>query len=211
MTDPIQQQLIDARRNQILDAATQVFAHKGFHATKIKDIAAEAGIADGTIYNYFKNKQTLLLGIFDRMRDSVQAGDVLPQPGDVTLREFIRAFLAQPLTILSQDDFALFRVVMSEMLVSEELRTLYYEQILAPTIALGETYLAQWAERGEIPAANVGMIARTVSSMVMGLMLEHIMGDPQIQQQWDELPDFLTDFVLQGIQSNDLFNEGENQ
>ena len=45
--DPIQELLITTRRNQILDAATKVFAEKGFHPTTIKDIAREAGIADG--------------------------------------------------------------------------------------------------------------------------------------------------------------------
>jgi AcrR family transcriptional regulator len=59
--DPIQELLITARRNQILDAATKVFAEKGFHPTTIKDIAREAGIADGTIYNYFENKTATIL------------------------------------------------------------------------------------------------------------------------------------------------------
>ncbi len=43
--DPIQAQLIAARRKQILEAAVKVFAEKGFHQTTIKDIAREAGIA----------------------------------------------------------------------------------------------------------------------------------------------------------------------
>ncbi len=62
--DPIQAQLIAARRNQILDAAAKVFAEKGFHPTTIKDIAAEAGIAHGTIYNYFENKTALRCSAF---------------------------------------------------------------------------------------------------------------------------------------------------
>ncbi len=45
--DPIQQQLIAARRKQILDAAVRVFADKGFHRATIRDIAQAAGIADG--------------------------------------------------------------------------------------------------------------------------------------------------------------------
>lgn len=49
MKDSIQEQLVAARKKQILDAATKVFAAKGFHSTTIKDIAREAGIAGGTI------------------------------------------------------------------------------------------------------------------------------------------------------------------
>src|SRR6266496_2410978 len=44
--DPIQELLISARRNQILDAATTVFAEKGFHRATIKEIARQAGIAE---------------------------------------------------------------------------------------------------------------------------------------------------------------------
>src|SRR5215467_7095021 len=70
--NPIQELLITARRDQILDAATKVFAEKGFHPTTIKDIAREAGIADGTIYIYFENKTALMLGILDRMNETEQ-------------------------------------------------------------------------------------------------------------------------------------------
>ena len=49
--DPIQEQLIQARRDQILKAAVAVFAEKGFQKATIRDVAKMAGIADGTIYN----------------------------------------------------------------------------------------------------------------------------------------------------------------
>ena len=54
--DPIQEQLAAARRSQILDAATHVFSDKGYHQATIREVAQAAGIADGTIYNYFANK-----------------------------------------------------------------------------------------------------------------------------------------------------------
>src|SRR5690348_1956451 len=68
--DPIQEQLAVVRRNQILDAATQVFSEKGFHGATIREVAQAAGIADGTIYNYFANKHALLLSILDRLNET---------------------------------------------------------------------------------------------------------------------------------------------
>lgn len=53
------------KRDRIVDAATEVFAAKGFHSARISDIARLAGVADGTIYLYFKNKEDLLLSIFE--------------------------------------------------------------------------------------------------------------------------------------------------
>jgi TetR/AcrR family transcriptional regulator, fatty acid metabolism regulator protein len=52
------------RRRQILEAAVKVFAQKGFHASRVGDIAEEAGIAYGLVYHYFESKEDLLETIF---------------------------------------------------------------------------------------------------------------------------------------------------
>ncbi len=52
------------RRRQILGAAVKVFAQKGFHASRVGDIAEEAGIAYGLVYHYFQSKEDLLETIF---------------------------------------------------------------------------------------------------------------------------------------------------
>ncbi|MEJ2734170.1 MAG: TetR/AcrR family transcriptional regulator [Anaerolineae bacterium] len=51
----------EERRSQILDAALTVFSSKGFHATNVSDVAAQAGVSQGTIYWYFDSKDDLLL------------------------------------------------------------------------------------------------------------------------------------------------------
>jgi TetR/AcrR family fatty acid metabolism transcriptional regulator len=50
---------------RIIDAATKVFAKKGFYQTKVSEIAKEAGVADGTIYLYFENKDDILISLFE--------------------------------------------------------------------------------------------------------------------------------------------------
>jgi len=55
----------ERKRRGILQAATKIFGEKGFKATKISQIAREAGVADGTIYLYFKNKEDLLTAAFE--------------------------------------------------------------------------------------------------------------------------------------------------
>jgi AcrR family transcriptional regulator len=54
---------IDKRR-QILDAAIRVFARQGFHATRVSDIADEAGVAYGLVYHYFNSKEEVLNELF---------------------------------------------------------------------------------------------------------------------------------------------------
>ena len=53
------------KRARILDAAVKVFAERGFHSATVAEIARGAGVADGTIYLYFKGKDDLLLRLFD--------------------------------------------------------------------------------------------------------------------------------------------------
>jgi len=54
------------KREAILRAATRIFAEKGFFNAKVADIAKAAGVADGTVYLYFKNKDDVLHSLFDR-------------------------------------------------------------------------------------------------------------------------------------------------
>jgi TetR/AcrR family transcriptional regulator, fatty acid metabolism regulator protein len=62
------------KRARILNAAIVVFAQKGFHQARVSDVAGEAGVADGTIYLYFKNKDDLLLTLFEEKMDEILAG-----------------------------------------------------------------------------------------------------------------------------------------
>jgi AcrR family transcriptional regulator len=63
------EQLRQERRHQILSAALTVFIQKGFHATNVSDVAAQAGVSQGTIYWYFDSKEELfnaaLLSFFE--------------------------------------------------------------------------------------------------------------------------------------------------
>ena len=58
--------VIPDKREAILRAAIKVFARNGYFNSKVSDIASEAGIADGTVYLYFKSKEEILHSIFDR-------------------------------------------------------------------------------------------------------------------------------------------------
>jgi TetR/AcrR family fatty acid metabolism transcriptional regulator len=67
--------VVPDKREAILRAATKVFARKGFFNSKVADIASAAGVADGTVYLYFKSKDDILHSIFDRgMEEFISEG-----------------------------------------------------------------------------------------------------------------------------------------
>ena len=55
---------LEDKRRQLLDAAVRVFARKGFHASRVGDIAGEAGVAHGLLYHYFESKDQVLEAVF---------------------------------------------------------------------------------------------------------------------------------------------------
>jgi TetR/AcrR family transcriptional regulator, fatty acid metabolism regulator protein len=76
------------KRKRILQAAVKVFAKKGYHGSRVSEIAAQAGVADGTIYLYFRNKEDILVSLFDDlMSEHVrQVKDALPSVPDAESR-----------------------------------------------------------------------------------------------------------------------------
>lgn len=73
------QEIRDARREEILEAASRVFAEKGFARTKISDIAAAAGLSHGLVYHYFDGKDAIFGAIVDAMIARIQ--DDVDVPG----------------------------------------------------------------------------------------------------------------------------------
>jgi TetR/AcrR family fatty acid metabolism transcriptional regulator len=80
------------RRRDLLDAAVRVFARKGFHASRVGDIAEEAGVAHGLLYHYFRSKDEVLQTIFDEAWALLAADTDRIETSGVPLREQLRRF-----------------------------------------------------------------------------------------------------------------------
>ncbi len=197
--DPIQELVAAARRKQILDAATQVFAEKGFHRATVKEIARVAGIADGTIYTYFASKTEVLLGILHRLNESTEREQQLIPEGDQDLRSFFTAYLRQRMALL-WPNAEVFQAVLPEMLVNEELRELYYQQVLAPTFTVAEHSFQVQSATGQVQSIDVPLTVRAIAGMIFGLLTLQLLGDEVIAERWKELPEVLATLVFDGLQ-----------
>jgi TetR/AcrR family transcriptional regulator, fatty acid metabolism regulator protein len=79
------------KRRRILRAAITVFARKGYHASKVSDVATEAGVAYGLVYHYFGSKEQLLDTIFRRTWTNMLEAVEEVEREDASAREQIRA------------------------------------------------------------------------------------------------------------------------
>jgi TetR/AcrR family fatty acid metabolism transcriptional regulator len=88
------------KRDRILDAATKVFAKRGFFAAQVADVAKRAGVAAGTVYLYFKSKDDILISLFERtmtaaIADARSATRLDTADPTMALRRIARVHLAR--------------------------------------------------------------------------------------------------------------------
>jgi AcrR family transcriptional regulator len=94
----------EEKRRLILDAAARVFARKGFHASRVGDIAEEAGVAHGLLYHYFESKDEVLDTIFrehwEQVLERLHSVEVSSEAPEQQLRDvanvLLRGWLREP-------------------------------------------------------------------------------------------------------------------
>ncbi len=196
--DPIRAQLIEARRNQILDAAAAVFAEKGFHPATTKEIARVAGVSEGTIYNYFTNKSDLLIGMMACLGELDRLDEDLTQALQSGAKDFFVAIFRHRMGRIQQNHEMLL-AILPEILVNPELRERFYQQFVLPTAHLLEQYVQARIDLGHIQPINVPLTVRAIQSMFVGMLVLRILGDEPLRSGWDDMPEVLADLIFDGL------------
>jgi AcrR family transcriptional regulator len=188
------------RRQHILDAAIRVFDAKGFRGATIRDIATEAGVSDGTVYNVFANKEALLLAILEPLLVS-SSPMPLPSPtaGAIDPTTLLQAMLAARWRSLTPETLAMMRTIWSEALTNRELASLYLDQILTPTLQTPAPLFHELAKSGAIGATDVPLTLRIIVAAFLGLALMKLLGDETLEHQSGDIPSGLADMLLNGL------------
>lgn len=155
------------KRERILLAAERIFARHGFFAARVSEIAKDAGVADGTIYLYFKSKDDLLISLFEQRMTQVNKAlhaaidGVRPQD---QLRAFIKAYLQ-----LVHDEPGAAEVLTIELRQSSKFMKEYDNPQFADFLRMLGGILAAGQERGELDATIPPHVA---ARMIFGMLDE---------------------------------------
>ena len=133
----------------ILDAAVRVFARKGYHTSRVGDIAEEAGVAHGLLYHYFRSKDELLETIFRETWSDVLDAVRSVEESDETARERLGG-IAKILLRAWQRDPDLVRVLVRDVTRSSHLQRQVVE--IEQAFAGLERIIARGQEEGEFRA-----------------------------------------------------------
>jgi AcrR family transcriptional regulator len=194
------QRLKQERERRILEAAATVFARKGFHEATIREIAELANVADGTIYNYYANKQDLLVAMTQNViADS--AGLVLEEHQAEDDRALLTAILGERFAFAERNmDFV--RAMMAEVWTNESLRKQYLGKVIEPLLQLMEGYLQARIEAGTVRPVNTAVVVRAMAgSFIIFLLLaqagQDVLGTGLSREAMVEE---LVDFFLLGLE-----------
>jgi AcrR family transcriptional regulator len=142
------------RRDAILAAALDEFSSQGFAAARLDDVAKRAGVAKGTIYLYFRDKEALFQELIRSMLTPVVGSLEALRDADMPLRELAD----QLVEIFVRDIFGTRRRDVIRLMISEgrrfpKLAEFYYREVLSRILAAMRTLLTRAAARGEVPEA----------------------------------------------------------
>jgi TetR/AcrR family fatty acid metabolism transcriptional regulator len=158
------------KRRLILDAAVRVFARKGYHTSRVGDIAEEAGVAHGLLYHYFRSKEELLETIFrETWRDVLDAVRAVEET-DESARDRL-AGVAKILLRAWRRDPDLVRVLVREVTRSSHLQERIDE--IGAAFAGLERIIARGQQEGEFRS---DLDARMASYVFYGALEEILTG-----------------------------------
>lgn len=191
----------EQRQEQILEAALHVFSQKGYDKATVPDIAREAGIAVGSIYNYFPNKRELFIAAIAKFIIEPFAAVIkrTPQNGDA---DYISTIVENRLNI-GLENIGHFIPLFGDIQRDPELRQKYTEQVLQPVFGMMEKYYASRIEEGAFRKMNPSIITRALGGMVIGFMLLYRLegkSSPAHGVDHKELAGELTRLILHGIE-----------
>ncbi len=174
MTLDARRALVEERRKQILTAAAQVFAEKGFDRATIQDVAQAAGLAQGSIYNYFKNKQDLLIHLprlfiqprFQALLSGTADGELLPP-------EELLSFIAHSVVGAIVQNREMFRVLLTSLpRLDDSMIAEYVKDVPGDALVFFENYIRTKQAEGVFRAdLDPAIAARVFPGMMMFFLL----------------------------------------
>lgn len=193
----VKEAYLDARRQQIVDAAYRCFARKGFHQATMRDIYTEAGLSAGAVYHYFKSKEDIVqasfvfdyqrsLPVFEQAADDPDPLVAIDQLIDffyaglqsaaelgadrVNIQGWGEALINPRLLVPLRDSFLKYKELLAQLIRRGQAAGVINPDIASD--AIGEvilsSYLGLYLQKAVRPDLNVGQYKDAVKALVHG-------------------------------------------
>jgi AcrR family transcriptional regulator len=162
-----------ARPAEIVAAALELFAERGFAATRLDDVAARAGVSKGTLYLYFDNKEELFKAVVrESLLPNIARVETLVAGFDGPTPDLVRRMIETiGMTVATSRLGALPKLVIAESGNFPDIARFYLDEVINRGLRLIESVLKRGIERGEFRPVDTGLTVRAVVAPVILLAI----------------------------------------
>lgn len=197
----------EARPQELLAAALDLFVERGYAATRLDDVAAQAGVSKGTLYLYFANKEELFKAV---VRENVvpvlgEAESILENHEGHTADVFRDIVLGWWERIGNTKLSGITKLMMAESSNFPEVTQFYHDEVISRSDAMIARILERGIERGEFRRIDIQQATRVICApMIMLMMWTHSFSTCQPEQPVspDAYLNSFIDLFLHGVLSD---------
>jgi AcrR family transcriptional regulator len=195
---------IEFRKNQILNAATVIFAQKGYTATSTREIARKANVSEGLIYSYFESKDHILLAILERL-SSAGFDEFLVEEKEADFGQDMLSTTLQIRHGFLDEMEPMMRATMGEAINNEHFREHYCEIFVKPALEKMEEEIKKWIKNGEISTTNPTAASRFLLAEIIGLFYLRAIDEPFLIENWQnkEFLKQISKYFVDGLRADE--------
>jgi len=195
------------KEKRILEAAISISVEKGFSSTTTSEIAKRAGVAEGTIFRYFKTKKDIIHGIMLQAikitTDKIilnPLNNIFKNEDQKDLRTILKEILIDRLELV-QKFFPMFRVLVSEMLFHQDMREVIYKNLIQKMEKEVMEFYKTMVSRGQIRSdIDPKLIIRNIVGSFIAFIAQKMLFTPSfnLSEAEKEIDDMIT-LIIDGI------------
>ncbi|HEX6239793.1 MAG TPA: TetR/AcrR family transcriptional regulator [Polyangiales bacterium] len=171
--------LKEARPQQLLDAALELFVEKGFAATRAEEVAQRAGVSKGTLYLYYPSKEDLLKAVIEhRVSSEIAAGAAAAEKHRGPVADLLReVFSRWWLEVFDSPTSGVFKLIITEVRNFPDIAAFYVNDVIRPAEELVARIVQRGIDSGEFEALDIPNVVHSLClPMVMLCVHKHSIG-----------------------------------
>lgn len=193
------------REEEILEAAIKIFSEKGFSAATTSEIAKEAGVAEGTIFRYFKTKKDILIKVMTKVLEILgekliieRLTNLFEDNKEKSERDILIIILKDRLEMFEKY-WDMIKIVATEMQFHKDLREVFIKNVVTKGKNVVETFLSAGVSKGVFREVDTTIALRSLIGMVGIYVIQNQVFPEVINMDKDRQIEEMVDLFLYGI------------
>lgn len=204
---------LTSTQDRIVAAARTLFGQNGFHRTTTAEIARQAGIAEGTIYRYFRDKKELFVACVEPIIQEVVRRETAVMSGG-SPREILRNRVIERTRVI-REHLPIFHILFTEGKYHPEIARILLDQVTATISPAEWERIGEAVETGALRRApnplimSVGLTAAIWAMLAVGPGADDLFAGWPLPPRFDQLEEDLADFVCNALIGDDREQRSE--